>query len=130
MKIEWPEGLKKTKQRVDVYKILASAENPMSAVDIFKVVPDYALSTIYRVLASFEKYDLVTKSTLPGEDMAVFELNKGEHKHYALCLKCHEYVPLKKCPFEHINIQTEENDFSITSHKIEIYGYCSKCKEG
>ena len=126
--VKWPEGLKKTKQRTDVYEVLLKANAPMSAVDIFKEVPDYALSTVYRILASFEKYNLVIKSSLPGEDNSVYELNRGGHKHYAMCLKCHELVPLKKCPFEHVEIQTQENDFEITSHRIEIYGYCSKCK--
>lgn len=129
MKEKWPDELKKTKQRLDIYEVLLQAQGPMSAVDIFKKVPDYALSTIYRVLASFEKYNMILKSTLPGEDISVFELNKGGHKHYAMCLKCHELVMLKKCPFEHIEIQTGESDFEITGHKIEIYGYCSKCKE-
>jgi len=48
MEIKWPDGLKKTKQRTDVYEVLLGADSPMSAVDIFKRVPDYALSTIYR----------------------------------------------------------------------------------
>ena len=126
---KWPEGIKKTKQRERVYGILLEADEPMSAVDIFKKVPGYALSTIYRILTAFEENHMVVRLSLPGEDTAVYELNRGEHKHYALCLECREMIPLKTCPFEHVNMETSDNDFQITGHRVEIYGYCKKCRD-
>lgn len=128
MENKWPEGIKKTKQRKEVYNVLLNANSPMSAVDIYKHVPEYALSTIYRILAAFEEKNMVLKSNIPGEDIAVYEINRGVHKHYAMCLSCHELVALKKCPFESAYIETQD-DFEITGHKIEIYGYCNKCRE-
>ena len=130
----WPEGIKKTKQREDVCRILMSAERPLSAIEIYNRIAkedsraNYAVSTVYRSLAVFEEKGFVSKSTLMGEDTAVYEWNHGKHKHYAICLKCHKLVPLKVCPFDHIKVSTSDENFTVTSHKLEIYGYCDRCK--
>lgn len=131
----WPEGIKKTKQREDVFRVLVEAKEPLSAIEIYNRIQqqngqiNYAISTIYRSLTVFEEKGLVEKSTLMGEDTAVYEWQHGKHKHYAICLKCHKLVPLAKCPFEHVKLDTSDEDFTVTSHKLEIYGYCNKCKE-
>lgn len=131
----WPEGIKKTKQREDVFRVLVHAGKPLSAIEIYNQIKkeneqtSYAVSTIYRSLSIFEEKGLVIKSTLMGEDTAVYEWDHGKHKHYAICLNCHKLVPLSKCPFEHVKLDTSEENFTVTNHKLEIYGYCNKCKE-
>lgn len=133
-RIEWPEGIKKTRQREAVFRILTQAQEPMSAHEIYRQIEkletgdNYAISTVYRALAVFEEKDLVIKSTLMGDDTAVYAWKKETHKHYAICLKCHKLVPLSSCPFEHADMNTKDEDFQITGHKIELYGYCRQCK--
>lgn len=126
-------GLKKTKQREDVYYVLINATKPLSAIEIYNIIQEnnkcnYAISTIYRILATFEEKGLVLKSTLIGDDTSLYEWNKGIHQHYAICLECHKLVPIESCPFEHINVKTKDN-FKITGHKIELYGYCENCEK-
>ena len=148
--MEYPKGIKWTKQRKCVYQILSEAKEPLSAHQIYhqalQMVPEdtYALSTVYRILAAFEENGLVNSTTWMGEDTVVYELDKGEHKHFAVCLECHKRIPLQSCPFymEHDNDDCDhENcnhdhhhekdaalkDFTVTGHKIELYGYCSNC---
>lgn len=130
--ISWPDGIKKTKQREDVFRILSEAAEPLSAIEIYNLIlrgghTNYAVSTIYRCLAAFEEKGLVIKSTMMGEDTAVYEWNRGGHKHYAICLECHKLVPLLKCPFEHLELDTSDENFTVTSHKLEVYGYCDRC---
>ena len=133
--LQLPLNIKKTKQREDVFRVLIEAKEPLSAIEIYNRIQqqngqiNYAISTIYRSLAVFEEKGLVEKSTLMGEDTAVYEWHLGDHKHYAICLKCHKLVPLAKCPFEHVKLDTSDENFTVTSHKLEIYGYCKKCKE-
>lgn len=132
-KLQFPTNIKKTRQREEIFKILSEASEPVSAVDIYhqllKSTGDmsYAISTVYRALAVFEEKGYVSKSTLTGQDMAYYEWCQGQHKHYAVCLKCHKLIPLKSCPFEHAKIDPEEKDFTITGHKLELYGYCRDC---
>ena len=133
--IQFPQGIKWTKQRKSVYRVLWEATEPLSAVQIFDLVlrrnggEEYALSTIYRILAVFEEKGLVEKTTWMGTGTVVYALGRGEHTHYAVCLECHRRVPLQNCPFTHIHLEQEAGDFVITGHKLELYGYCSDCKK-
>lgn len=130
-KTEYPKGLKWTRQRKDVYEVLLAATEPLSAVQIYsRVEPQdsstYALSTIYRILASFEENHLVNKTNWMGDGTVVYELNRGGHTHYAVCIDCHKRIPLQSCPFAHMHFEDAE-DFTITGHKLELYGYCRDC---
>lgn len=130
---KFPADIKKTKQREEIFRILTSAPKPMSAVDIYncllKTMPDtgFAISTVYRSLAVFEEKGYVAKTSLVGSDMSYYEWCQGQHRHYAVCLKCHKLIPLRDCPFEHMELDAAE-DFTVTGHKLELYGYCKGCR--
>ncbi len=133
--LKYPEGVKWTKQRKDVYRVLSDAKEPLSAVQIYNNIQKdgneegYALSTIYRILAAFEEKLIVAKSTWMDNSTVVYEKIKEEHTHYALCLGCRKRIPLHACPMNHIHLEEENMGFTITGHKLEIYGYCQGCKE-
>ena len=142
---EFPGGLKWTKQRKRVYQILKEATEPLSAAQIYARMENweqeqYAVSTIYRILATFEENQLVDKTTWMGEGTIVYELKHPGHVHYAVCLECHKRIPLEHCPLhmtsmhlhgsgdsQHTDEETE--NFTVVSHKIEFYGYCKECQE-
>lgn len=144
--MEYPKGIKWTRQRKCVYQILFEAKEPLSAHQIYnralQMVPEdaYALSTVYRILAVFEENGLVNSTTWMGDDTVVYELEKGEHRHFAVCLDCHKRIPLQSCPFalghehtddDHDHHHEEDEalkDFTVTGHKIELYGYCNSCR--
>ena len=80
----WPEGMKRTKQREEVYHVLEMSEQPLSAVEIHERLPGhYAISTVYRTLTAFEKAGIVSKSTIMDTDVALYALHAGGHQHYA-----------------------------------------------
>lgn len=135
----YPKGIKWTRQRKDVYDVLEGATEPLSAVQIYNQVEknrnegNYAVSTIYRILTTFEEQGMVNKTNWMSEGTYVYELNRGEHTHYAVCLNCHKRIPLHACPFEHMHRHSHEEEelqndgFTITGHKLELYGYCKTC---
>lgn len=142
---EYPGGIKWTKQRKRVYEILRDAIEPLSAAQIYARMEaweqeQYAVSTIYRILAAFEENKLVDKTTWMGEGTVVYELKRPGHVHYAVCLDCHRRIPLEQCPLHmsgaHVHMaanaspeNAETDDFTVVSHKIELYGYCKECKQ-
>ena len=131
--LQYPQGLKWTEQRKRVYRILREAAEPLSAVQIYHLTArpegqEYAISTIYRILAVFEEKGIVEKSAWAGDGTAVYALDRGEHTHYAVCLECHKRIPLPDCPFSHIHLE-ETGDFTVTGHRLELYGYCGECKK-
>lgn len=142
-KLQYPAGIKWTKQRKCVYQVLANAAEPLSARQIYMLVEEmagnetYALSTIYRILTVFEENGLVSGTTWLGDDTVVYELDRGTHTHYAVCLDCHKRIPLSGCPFtighfgHHRSEERREEltDFTVIGHKVELYGYCHTCGE-
>lgn len=132
--VSYPEGIKWTKQRKDVYHVLVEERQPLSAVQIYNRIVQkekntgYAVSTIYRILSAFEEKGLVTKTNWMGDGTVVYEWNRGGHTHYAVCLGCHKRVALPSCPFEHMHLDTEAGEFKVTGHKLELFGYCKECQ--
>ncbi len=140
--INYPQGMKWTKQRKCVYDVLKQAQEPLNAHQIYSLVmknmdgqeqssageSNYAVSTIYRILAAFEEKHLVTKSNWMDSGTFVYELERGQHTHYAVCLSCHKHIPLQICPLAHMHVPEAEEDFKITGHKLELYGYCRACR--
>ncbi|MCH5345158.1 MAG: transcriptional repressor [Acetatifactor sp.] len=144
---EYPQGLKWTRQRKDVYQVLLNAQEPLSASQIYNTINasktprsgTYAISTIYRILATFEDKNLITKTNWMGNGTVVYELNRGDHTHYAVCLSCRKRISLQGCPLTHIQIphsmiHAQEADlldsgFQVVGHKLELYGYCGECRE-
>lgn len=131
----YPQGIKWTRQRKNVYAVLQEATEPLTAVQIYHLSEklaeggEYALSTIYRILAAFEEKGLVSKTAWMGDGTVVYELDRGEHTHYAVCLECHKRIALQSCPFAHIHLDRETDGFTVTGHKLELYGYCRDCRK-
>ncbi|HOM01726.1 MAG TPA: transcriptional repressor [Acetivibrio sp.] len=126
-------GCKNTKSRKAVVEILQSAENPLSAEDIFFAVKKQGssvnLSTVYRTLDLMESKSLVNKIVM-GDGKARYELTVDGHRHHLVCTNCHKSVPIDFCPLEKMEKDIGmRNDFDITGHKLEIYGICPKCKK-
>ena len=130
----YPKGLKWTKQRKEVYAVLKEAKEPLNAVKIYQLLLqkdaeiNYAVSTIYRILQVFEEQGLVEKNVFIGDGTVVYELKHDSHTHYAICLMCHKKVALPECPFEHAHLHEATNGFTVTGHKLELYGYCKNCE--
>ena len=130
---QWPTGLKRTRPREIVFQVLCTAEQPLDAAELYRRVSErqdgLAVSTIYRVLSAFEDHGLVTKTTMMEGESALYSLRRANHAHYAICLACHRQVQLKHCPLEHLPIEEEAGDFTVTDHRLELYGYCRECRE-
>ncbi len=133
-KTAWPDGIKKTKPRERVLSVLEGADRPLSAMDICaqteKDGSPVWLSTIYRILELFEQKALVIKTTVLNNDLAVYELNRHQHKHYAVCMGCHKIVALQNCPMERFTPEIADRDFHVLGHKVELFGYCRECSVG
>lgn len=136
--IEYPQipGLKWTRQRKSVYRVLWEAAEPMNAIQIYRLAAgdtaseEYAVSTIYRILAVFEEKGLVEKTVWMRDGAVAYALNRGMHTHYAVCLECHRRIPLRSCPFAHMHPDSAAEGFTVTGHKLELYGYCRECRNG
>lgn len=127
------KGIKITKQRNLLLDILKKLNEPQTAEQIFtrveEINPGINLSTVYRVLELFVSKGLVIKSNRIDRNTAYFELSRENHTHQLVCLKCNKVIPIEKCPLKKLEESVKEaSDFEITGHKLEVFGYCSDCR--
>ena len=128
------KGLKNTKCRVLVLDILEQSNQPISVEKIYFYLSKRGLmvsiSTVYRTLETLVEKNLITKLNLIGEDKAFFEYKRIEHKHYLICLSCKKMQAFENCPLgNYEEFLQKETNYDISGHKLDIYGYCPKCKK-
>jgi Fur family transcriptional regulator, ferric uptake regulator len=122
-------GLRATSQRVLIYDFLALQTAPKSVEEIYNGLPEGVLdlSTVYRTLDAFAKAGIVTKSFL--QNKVFYHLIGHEHKHFLVCLDCHQTEEIDACPFHDFESKIEsDTEFHILFHPVELFGYCKKCK--
>ena len=127
------KGLKNTKNRNFLFAVLEDTEVPLTAEDIYLKLREKGvsinLSTVYRILDVFVSKELITRSSSSDNKKNIYELYKQENKHRLVCISCKKVQTLNKCPLEKFEKELEkEINFDITSHKLELYGYCQECK--
>ena len=127
----WPEGIKRTKNRETVLSVLENSEKPLSALDIFSEIGKTGtttwLSTVYRILETFVKKGIVIKTNVINNEMAVYELNRFNHRHFAVCMNCHKIIAMNNCPMDKFTVKLEDKDFHIMGHNLEVFGLCGDC---
>ncbi len=127
-----PSHFRMTRARSFIMTALRSSDIPLSAEDLLRNLPGEchktALSTVYRTLDTLAARGLVRRLTLVDGDCALFELVAGPHRHYAVCLGCHAFIPLDDCPVDKSVCATlSERGFDVTDHTLVLYGYCRAC---
>lgn len=125
-------GIKITRQREELIKLLQDLAQPMTAEDLFLLVkeryPEICLATIYRNLDLFVHKKLVRQLQLSGNKRK-YELIGQEHYHYLICLGCQQTVRLKDCPIKLYAKQViRETSYQIVEHSLSLYGYCPQCQ--
>lgn len=126
-------NLKLTKQRKAIIEVLLENEGSLlSAEQIYEKnkdkCPDTNLSTVYRNLEILENAKIVHRTNING-NTSCYELVCGSlHHHYLICKECGKTETIDFCPFENLK-PVLGDDFMVTDHKIELYGYCKNCRK-
>lgn len=118
------KGLKCTRQRLEILNVLKSADAPVTAEMIFSKLGTLSLSTVYRTLEKFTSAGLVSRQVFGDGNELYYELTYMKHRHYAVCLSCRKVRYINGCPVR----ETHLEDFTVTGHRLELFGYCSECR--
>ncbi len=128
------KGIKGTKQRFAVLRVLLGSSVPLTADDIYLGLRDQgdaslSLSTVYRILDTFTHSGITAKTGLLEGGKALFEVVSGVHRHNLICVRCHKLIPLGECPLGEFEQELEATTgYRISGHKLEIYGVCPECR--
>ena len=129
------KGFRMTRDRRIILQVLRESGIPLTAEDILErvnsTVPDIALSTVYRTLDELVSRGSMQRTLLSNDGHAFFELVGHAHRHYMVCLGCHQMFPIRKCPVEDsVDSAAEDLGFEVTDHSLVLYGYCRHCRSG
>ena len=107
-------------------KLVLASGSPrrMSLINQAGIEPDR--STIFRELQFLSQNNFILKNTISGT--AYYEI-PDKHHHHLICLKCHtiKKVELGSHLEEKEKQLAKKNQFIITNHSLEFYGYCQRC---
>ena len=127
----WPKRMKKTPDRLRVARLLEDSEIPLCAAEIAERLNQQETpvnrSTVYRILDVFAANGLAEKTRISADGPAYYAALAGRHRHYAVCLRCGQMLPLSHCPFDCRSLNLTDSGFQMTGHRLEIYGYCRAC---
>lgn len=127
-------GLKLTRHRQEIFQLLKECEQPVTAEQVYGMLLEKKvsinLSTVYRILDMLTDSELVSKINIGKDNKNHYEYNCLKHRHYLVCLSCNSIFAVGDCPLgEYEKRVAEQTDFLITGHKLNMYGYCSSCKD-
>lgn len=130
-------GVRITRQRRIILKIIADAERHLNAATILEMArqQDAGIDrvTVYRTLALLKKYGLVDELDLlhlRGEGHYYEQRPRRQHLHLA-CLGCGQVTEFESPYFEKLEAQlARECQFEVSFARVEIGGYCARCRAG
>ena len=125
------ERARTTRQRAAVLDQLQSADEPVSAQDLYAAMGrTVGLATVYRTLqglADAGQVDVFRRES--GE--AAFRLCNPVHHHHLMCEGCGRVEEIDACEVEPWASEVAaRRGFTISRHQADIIGRCPACQAG
>ena len=127
------KGLRNTRQREEILDAFLAANGHITIEELYNEVakkdPGIGYATVYRNMNLMRECGLAEEIKI-GKQKTRFEPPYG-HKHHdhLICLKCGRFIEVNDEKIERLQVKlTEANNFTPVRHKLEIYGYCNKCR--
>ncbi len=128
-------GLRMTRQRRIILGVVETATQHLDASQILRharrVDPQINRVTIYRTLGLLKRHGLVDELDLmhmQGEKHYYERHPQRDHIHMA-CLRCGKIIEFESNLFERLKGQIQRDcQFHIVVTRLEVGGYCSRCR--
>lgn len=127
------DNLKVTSQRLKVLEAFLKTERHISCDDLYRAIrrsnPEIGYATVYRTLKLIRRTGLAREVDF-GDRVSRLEHEYG-HKHHdhLICLKCGKFFEVFDPAIEELQERlAQKHKFSAIKHKMDIFGYCQKCK--
>ena len=126
--------LKVTKERSAVLRAFIESGRHVTAEELHREMKEkgssIGLATIYRTLNLFCECGLAEQRQF-GDGQARYELtyNVNHHDHL-VCTQCNRIIEFENLDIEKLQEKVaKKNNFTVYSHKLELYGLCSECSK-
>lgn len=126
------KNLRITSKRSIILEAFLKEEGHITAEDLYKKIAkkksSIGIATVYRTLKLLQEAGLARMSQF-GKGEARYEHNylHGHHDHL-ICKQCGKIIEFENPQIEKMQERiAKKHSFEITSHRLEMYGTCSKC---
>ena len=132
-KVQSPD-YKITKPRLAFAQVLVENQNVMLTAESLyaktrALFPKANLSTIYRNLEALEQLNMLYKITTDkGVNLYKLKCASSHHHHHIICTSCGKVLDIHYCPFDTFAHIAAEAGFTISEHRLELYGLCADCQ--
>lgn len=125
-------GLKATRGRLQVLKLMQRSNRPMSASEVYAAISDTAcssLSTVYRILNQLTEVGLL-EASMHKDEVTYYEYKTEVHNHYIVCSECGKFTPIRDCPLDALDTHiVASTSYDITGHLFQLQGICPDCQK-
>lgn len=129
------QGLKSTRQREIILDIFLKSSAHSSTEDLYLKIrrkhPNIGYATVHRTLKLFAECGIAAERHF-GDGTTRFEAtHAAEHHDHLICTHCGAIFEFEDPKIEQLQEQVaERHGFTITSHRLDLYGACSSCQSG
>lgn len=128
------KGLKSTRQRDLIASEFLEIGEHVTADELYREInkkySDIGFTTVYRTLKLLNKSGLAAERVFADNLTRYEPLSAEDHHDHLICMKCGSITEFQDLKIERLQDRVaEEFGFLAVSHKMELYGYCNKCKE-
>jgi Fur family ferric uptake transcriptional regulator len=126
-------GLKSTRQRSLIIETFFNLQGHLSVEDLWTKVraqdPKVSVATVYRTMKLLNDCGLAHARNF-GDGQTRYEAAIGRHHHdHLICTRCGRIIEFENDRIEQLQeVVARKHGFSVTSHKMELYGLCRDCQ--
>jgi Fur family ferric uptake transcriptional regulator len=128
------KGLRNTPERETIIKEIFATHNHFDVDELYLRLRNKKKSiskpSIYRLIPHLLEAGLIQEAYFEDGHLHYEHIyGHGQHCHLR-CLKCGKIIEFQEKALQELEADlVEKYDFSIKGHKLEVFGYCPKCKE-
>jgi Fur family ferric uptake transcriptional regulator len=126
-------GLKTTRQRSLIIDTFFEAGGHLSVEDVWNKVRTHdarvSVATVYRTMKLLSECGLAQARNF-GDGQTRYEAGGRQHHDHLICTRCGTIVEFENDRIEALqDAVARKHGFKVTSHKMELYGLCAKCRQ-
>jgi Fur family ferric uptake transcriptional regulator len=126
-------GLKQSGQRKDILLTFLKTEKHLTADELYRLVkkrnPSIGTATVYRTLKLLRESGLCREFRLDDGTTRYEHLYNHKHHDHLICSICGSLVEVLDPEIEKLQDKlAKAHGFTVSRHKMEIYGICRKCR--
>jgi Fe2+ or Zn2+ uptake regulation protein len=122
------QGFKITQPRYEVIRQVADRDNNFTAEELAAELASIGRATVYRTLKLLLDHGMLCRVVL-GDGSICYRASHLAHHHHLVCLSCGATEDVHLSDVETVlGSVREATDYEIVSHRLEVYGFCPRCR--